>query len=476
MTPSKFAASLFLAAGIFAAGFTANRRPVSIASSDPVRQTPSYICPMHPSYKSDHPGDCPSCGMRLVRAEPGSAGAPGAVQVTAPTQQMIGIQTAEVRREAASHRLRTAGRVTVDEGRLYRLVAAADGWVRELGQNTTGAFVRKDQLLVSYYVRDLVATQQNFLYADQLNAQAEQQQANVAPQRASAGLNFRLALDALRSLGMTDLQIKELQKTRTAVPELRIYSPADGFVLARSISPEQRFDKGAELYRIGDISRLWVMADVFEKDREFLSPGALATVRYRGREFHARMSNALPQFDPQSRTLKTRFDVDNPGYVLRPEEFVDVEVHVEMPPAVTAPADAIVDSGRHKTVYVARANSFEPRLVTTGWRLGDRVEIIEGLQPGERVVVSGNFLIDSESRMQTAAETPKALPEAAGARDPVCGMKVDPNAPGAIQIRHGGKTYTFCSVKCRREFEGSAKRLVTEREPGGEDSGMRGPE
>lgn len=471
MTPSKFAAGLFLAAGIFAAGFSAHRIPASIASSDPVRPTLFYICPMHPGYKSDHAGDCPSCGMRLVRAEPGAAGAPGVVRVNAATQQLIGIQTTEVRREAASHRMRATGRVTVDEGRLYRLVAAADGWVRELGQNTTGVFVRKDQLLVSYYVRDLVATQQNFLYADQLNAQAEQQQANVVAQRASAGLNFRLALDALRSLGMTDLQITELQKTRTAISELRVYSPADGFVLSRSISPEQRFDKGTELYRIADISRLWVMADVFEKDREFLSPGARATVRYRGREFHARMSSALPQFDPQSRTLKTRFEIDNPGYLVRPEEFVDVEVHVQAPSAVTAPVDAIVDSGRRKTVYVARGNSFEPRLVKTGWRLGDRVEIIEGLQRGERVVVAGNFLIDSESRMQTAAETP-AVPEAAGARDPVCGMKVDPNASGAIQTRHGGKTDTFCSVKCRREFEESAKQFVTGKQPARDAGGM----
>src|SRR5947209_5208023 len=152
MTPRKFAAGVCLAAGIFAAGFMANQRPVQLASSESVRQTLSYVCPMHPNYKSDLPGDCPSCGMRLVRAEAGPIGATGVVRVNAATQQLIGIETAEVRRESVSHRMRTAGRIAVDEARLYRLLAAADGWVRELGQNTTGAFVRKDQLLVSYYV------------------------------------------------------------------------------------------------------------------------------------------------------------------------------------------------------------------------------------------------------------------------------------------------------------------------------------
>ena len=220
---------------------------------------------------------------------------------------------------------------------------------------------------------------------------------------------------------MSDLQIEEIHQTRTASPHVNIYSPVSGFVLARNVSPGQRFDKGTELYRIADISRVWVLTDIFEKDRQFLKPGAEATVLYQGRRLKARMSDALPQFDAQSRTLKTRFELDNPGYVLQPDMFVDVELDVEMPPAITVPADAVFDSGLRKTVFVDRGNgSFEARRVETGWRLGDRVEIVRGLMEGERVVAAANFLLDSESRMR-AVSAGIFDPET----DPVCGMEVD---------------------------------------------------
>ncbi len=130
--------------------------------------------------------------------------APGTIQISDAEQRLIGVRTAEVRRESLSHQLRVPGRVTFDDARLYRLVAAADGWVRELGQNTAGSFVKKDQVLASYYVRDLLSAQQNYLYAYQVSAQTQQAQANTVPQRATTGLNLRLALDGLRSIGMTD--------------------------------------------------------------------------------------------------------------------------------------------------------------------------------------------------------------------------------------------------------------------------------
>lgn len=427
-------------------------------------------------------------GEAVSRTESGTSGAPGMIQIGDAEQRLIGVRTAEVRRESFSHQLRVPGRVTFDDARLYRLVAAADGWVRELGQNTAGTFVKKEQVLASYYVRDLLSAQQNYLYAYQVSAQTQQAQANTVPQRASTGLNLRVALDGLRSIGMTDEQIKELERTQEAGSTMNVYAPADGFVLARSISPAQRFDKGAELYRIADLSHVWVMADVFEKDREFLKPNAMAIVRYRGRELHARMSDALPQFDPQTRTLKTRFELDNAGYALRPDMFVDVEVHVEMPADITVPADAVIDSGLRKTIYVARGNGlFEPRLVKTGWRLGDRVQVVEGLQPGESIVVSSNFLIDSESRMKRAATAPAAVPETAPVasqmpmagmgpvKDPVCGMNIDPKAPTTFKKEHGGKTYYFCSDNCKRSFEENPGKYASEKMSAQHKNEERGP-
>jgi len=471
MTPAKLAVSFCLAAGIFGAGYMANRQPAPVASSASIRQVLYYTCPMHPQYKSDHPGDAPCCGMRLEpvyagasgsKADPATFDPPGMVQVGAAQQQLIGVRTDVVARASSSSLLRVPGRIAADETCVYRLIAAADGWIRELGRNPAGTLVKQNEVLATYYVRDLAVSQQSYLYAVQTNAQVEQAPANAAPQRNSAALNVRMTLDALRGLGMSDPQIRELERTRDPGPEVRVYSPVTGFVLARNISPAQRFDKGTEMFRIADVGHVWVMTDIFEKDSEFVKPGALARVRYRGRELPARMSDALPQLDPQSRTLKTRFELDNPGYVFRPDMFVDVEIQVNMPSAITAPADAVIDTGRRKTVFVDRGNGFfEPRPVETGWRLSDRVQITKGLEPGEHIVVSGNFLIDSESRMRLTPVSAASMAEKTAAeKDPVCGMDVDSKDPKAIKTEHGGKTYYFCSDHCKKSFQADPGKYV----------------
>jgi Cu(I)/Ag(I) efflux system membrane fusion protein len=470
-TPGKVSAALCLLVLGFAAGYLANRHQAASASSSSSasRQVLYWACPMHPQYKSDHPGDAPCCGMRLepvyAAAKSIQAGVPevrGTVEVSAARQQLIGVRTDEVRRASIAHVLRVPGRIAVDDTRLYRLIAAADGWIRELGPNPAGAQVKQNQVLASYYVRDLLAAEQTYLYALQTSARLEPAQ---VPQRTPPTLNLRLALDTLRGLGMSDLQIEEMRQTQNPAGEVRVYSPAAGFVLARNVSPGQRFDKGTEMYRIADLGHVWVLADIFEKDRGFVQQGSRALLRYRGRRFEARMSDALPQFDPQTRTLKTRFELDNSGYLLRPDMFVDVEVEVNLPPAVTVPADAVIDSGLRKTVYIDRGRGFfEPRLVETGWRLGDRVQITRGLEPGERIVVGGNFLLDSESRMRLAAASTAPAPEkAAPEKDPVCGMEVDPKAPDAIKTEHHGKTYYFCSDHCKKSFEANPEKYLTKK-------------
>jgi RND family efflux transporter MFP subunit len=406
-----------------------------------------------------------------MRLEPVAAGgtqgkpqsalsAPGMLVVGSATQQLLGVHTEEVRRGSTAHVLRVPGRIAVDDQRLYRIIAAVDGWIVDLGPNTVGRFAKKDQLLASYYTRDLQATERLFLLSIPANEplQTQAKDFSQASIRTAGSANPQYPIDSLRGLGMSDLQIEEIHRTRAASPHVNIYSPASGFVLERNISPGQRFDKGTELYRIADISRLWVMTDVFEKDRQFLKPGAEATVLSRDRRLRARMSDALPRFDAQSRTLKTRFELDNPGYLLQPDMFVDVEIPVEMPPAITVPADAVFDSGLRKTVFVDRGRgNFEARRVETGWRLGGRVEIVKGLMEGERVVGAANFLLDSESRMRAVsagifnAET-----------DPVCGMEVDEKkaaAAGRTAV-HEGHTYYFCADECKKQFEAAPGKWI----------------
>jgi multidrug efflux pump subunit AcrA (membrane-fusion protein)/YHS domain-containing protein len=462
--PARITTVVFLVAGAFVAGNLTRRRTVP-ASATSSRRVLYWACPMHSEYKSDRSGDCPSCGMRLEAVYDGDAataggpsGRPGLIQVSAAKQQLIGVRTNVVERSSNASVLRVAGRIGVDDSRLYRLIAPNDGWVRELGTNPAGTFVKKDAILASYYVKDLVTTQQSYLYALDSYNQYEQKQLTNPLQRTTATVNLRQALDSLRSLGMPDGQVEELRRTHTAASELRLYSPVTGFVLARNLSPAQRFDKGAELYRIADLSHVWVTADIFEKDREFIAPGTRATVRYRGRELTARLSDALPQFDQQSRTLKTRFELDNSGNLLWPDMFVDVEIHVNMPAGITVPADAVIESGLRKTVYVASGDGFEPRTVKTGWRFGERVQIAEGLQSGERIVASGTFLIDSESRMRLASAGITAAPDRVAGKDPVCGMELDRAA--SIQSKYHGKSYVFCSLTCKKNFEAAPAKYV----------------
>lgn len=464
---AKIGAVLCLTAAAFVAGKLANRPPSASASLSSPRRILHWVCPMHPQYKSDRPGDAPCCGMRLepVYADSPTGAAPaalpaGAVEVGAAQQQLIGVRTATVERTPATHLLRVPGRIAVDEGRLHRIVAATDGWIRMLADNSAGTFVKENELLASYYVANLLAVQQSLLYTMR-TAGPLQREAQTGLQISASSLSLQNALDAARNLGMTELQLAELQRTKTMAQAIHIYSPITGFVIARNVSPSQRFEKGSELFRIADIGRVWAMADIFEKDREFVKPGAMAAVVYQGRRFPARMSNVLAQLDPQSRTLRSRFEVENSGGILRPDVFVDLEIQVRLPAAITAPADAVLDAGRRKTVFVARGNGvFEPRAVETGWRLGDRVEITKGLAAGESIVVSGNFLIDSESRMKP----PEAAPSAA-AKDPVCGMDVDPKAAGVLQAQHRGKTYYFCSGQCRTSFEGDSGKYAPEKRP-----------
>jgi multidrug efflux pump subunit AcrA (membrane-fusion protein) len=155
---------------------------------------------------------------------------------------------------------------------------------------------------------------------------------------------------------------------------------------------------------------VWILADVFEKDAQYIRPGQMARVTLAAgggamsAPMSARVSDILPQFDPNSRTFKVRLEMDNPGFALRPDMFVGVALAISLPSSVAVPADAVLDSGLKKTVFVDRGEgNFEPRQVETGWRFDDRVQIVRGLDPGERIVTSANFFLDSETRMQQAA-------------------------------------------------------------------------
>ncbi len=390
---------------------------------------------------------------------------PGTVRITPEKQQVIGVRTGVVEKAAVNHAIRTLGRVAPDEKRVYRLVAGTDGWIRETYDNDTGTLVQKDERLASFYSPLFRAAQLAYISLlssspdDRFHAGGRQA---LAPSQL-ASVSLQTYIDQLESLGMSQQQMKELSSTRQITDKVFILAPVTGFIIARNVSAGQRFDKGTEWYRIADLSRVWVLADLFRNEAEYVRPGmkVRVTIPETKKTLHAIVSTVLPQFDPTSRTLKVRLELDNPGFQLRPDMFMDVEIPITLPPAITVPVDAVLDSGLRKTVFVDRGKGFfEPREVETGWRVGNRVEIVKGLELGERIVISGNFLIDSESKLELAASGMQGTLS----KDPVCGVEVSvtKSEKARLKASYGGKTYYFDSEECKQQFNKSPDRYVKE--------------
>jgi Cu(I)/Ag(I) efflux system membrane fusion protein len=455
-----------------------------------------YVDPMHPAYRSDKPGIAPDCGMKLEPVFAGDVGNPppssalaqlpaGAVNIDGTTQRLMGIKIAPVERSGATRTIRVVGRVVPDDTRVYRINSGMDGFIRATFNDSVGVQVRKDQKLATYYAPEILAQASGFLAA---NARVPGSGGNDG----SRTIPFPGALskqgtgsiqgytDRLRNLGMGDAQIKRMAESGQLPASIDLVAPTDGFILARNISPGQHFVHDTEFYRIADLSRLWVLAEIYQQEAPYLRPGGMAKIALRdvGRQFPARITESLPQSEAGGGTVKLRLEVDNPTFTLRPDMLVDVEMPVRLPPAITVPLDALVDSGDRARVYVERGEGmFEPREVETGWRYGERVEIRRGVRPGERVVVAATFLVDSESRLKTPAPVPAPArttgrpasvpgPMAAAktVRDPSCGMTVDPAKAVAVgnTLAYNGSTYYFCSSKCKQAFQndplGSAGR------------------
>lgn len=451
MRPALFLSFAAVAVAAFLAGWYGHRGASPSAVGG--RRVLYYHDPMHPAYRSDKPGVAPDCGMPLEAVYEGQPAAaapplpPGSFEVTAGQRELLGVRTSLAEMAAEHQSLHLLGRVAAEDSRLYRVLAATDGWVRQIFDQSPGVLVRKNERLATIYSPEFLTAEQAYLYAlsalDRFQSDPKEVPAQIALSRA----NVQQARDNLRNLGMGEPQLEEMRRTRELSQEIGVYAPADGIVLSRSLSPGQRFEKGAELYRCADLGHLWILADVFENETLTIRPGQSASVRHNGRIWRATAGRALPLFDPATRTMKLRLELDNPDYLLRPDMFVDVDLPVDAGPSISVPADAVIDSGLRQVVYVEQAAGiFAARRVEAGSRYGDRVRILRGLEAGERVVTSGNFLLDSESRMRQPSLALTASP-----KDPVCGMAMD-GAKAAAHAVRDGQTYYFCSTSCRERF------------------------
>ncbi len=385
---------------------------------------------------------------------------PGTVTISQEKQQLIGVRTVPVERKPVHHTLRILGGVAEDETRVASVNATVEGWIIEAKPYPTWTFVKRNQVLAAFYSQEYLMVGAGLTYT--MTAKERQEAAakeGREPKYSALSVNLEEYKESLRNLGMGEAQIENLLRKRRFMERVEITAPMDGFLTVRNITTGSSFRNGDLLFRVSDLRRVWVLADTYEDEARYLKPGQEVRVIHPvlKKGFPARVSAALPQFDTKTRTLRVRLEMDNPGFVFKPGMFADVEIPLNLPPSLTVPSDALIDAGLARRVFVERGpGTFEPREVETGWRFGDRVEITRGLQPGERVVVSGTFLIDSESRLEkTAAGVAGTFVE-----DPVCGVQVSVRKAekNGLKAVSQGKNYYFHSAECRDRFMRSPER------------------
>jgi len=378
-----------------------------------------YQDPMHPWYKSDKPGIAPDCGMKLVPvyADEQQASAarplpPGAVQISPARQQLMGVTSALAEYRPIEKTIRTVGQVAIDESLLAHVHVRVSGWIQKVFVDYTWQPVTRGEALFTVYSPDLLATEQEYLLA----LRAHKSLGTSPYQEVSSGTESLLeaARRRLTLWDLTDAQIEQLEESGKAQHEFTFYAPASGYVMERKAFPNQYVTPDTELYKLVDLSRIWVQADVYEFEMPSVSLGQEATMTTEslpGTTFEGRVVFVYPDVKADTHTGTVRLELPNPELKLKPGLFVNVELHKSFGRQLTVPVDAVLDSGTRQLVFVDLGNGgFAPREVQVGERTQDYIAILRGLRAGERVVTRANFLIDSESSLRQSMEGMAGMP------------------------------------------------------------------
>ncbi len=366
-----------------------------------------WQCPMHPSYVSDRPGQCPICHMDLVkvREEGGTGAAPAGYSVVRASEEALrlaGVRTSIAVRDTVVRDVRAVGVVRADETRLHQVNTRVSGWVEELYVSFTGQSVRAGDPLLRLYSPELLASQEEYLRARDAARRLEDSPLEEARRGA------RELVDAARArLLLYDVPESLLEAIeRSGVPQhsVTLEAKASGYVTGKGIAAGARVEPGTTLFVIADLSRVWVEADVYEYEAPLVAHGAAAVVTLPydpAFRRETRVSYVYPTLDPATRTLRVRVELPNPDLALRPDMFADVEIRAQAATGVVIPDDAILDTGTRRIVFVeTEPGTFTPREVAVGIRGDGRAQVLSGVAEGEAVVVRANFLLDSESRIR----------------------------------------------------------------------------
>jgi membrane fusion protein, copper/silver efflux system len=423
-------------AGLFAADDSRNTGHANA----PTQTKTLYTCGMHPWIIEDHPGNCPICGMKLEPVHQQAAATTGErkilyykstmmpgetshkpardsmgmdmvpvyaseaadspeIAVDPVTIQDMNIQTTTVQRGPLRRVIRTVGTIDYNETALADVTTKFKGWIEKLDVDATGELVHRGEPLFSIYSPELYSAEVEYLLT--LNQSTNDPGAAVLRETAATKLKF---------FDISDGQIAELKKTGEPSKTLQILAPIDGFVIKKSVVQGQMVEAGMTLYQLADLGIVWVYAQIYEQDLPYIRLGQEAVVRLSSlpdREFRGRVTYVYPNVDEKTRTARVRLEFENPGYFLKPGMFVSVQITSELDSsALLVPDSAVLRSGEKNTVFVALpGGKFDPRTVVLGPEAEhDMYQVINGLEAGERVVTSGQFMLDSESQLREAIQ------------------------------------------------------------------------
>ena len=408
-----------------------------------------WTCTMHPSVHSKDPGKCPICSMDLVPVMKGGASGapptpaatpnkeaerkggdmqgmgsmpgmpgmkggdmkgaeekPGEFVVPVERQQQIGVTYATVETKRLNHSIRAVGRVVPETQRVWRVVSRTSAYVQELGVNAPGEIVKKDQVLMKLYSPELLTTQRELI--DLLKTR------DGTPKNThSAREDFQRLIESaerrLRLWNITDEQIAKIEQTRQAEESLPILSKVDGIVQSLPVTQGANIAMGSTLVEVADLSAVWVWGEFYQDELPMLRIGQEITVTsssYPGEQFKGLLTLVDPFIDDTKRTGRVRLDIQNPDLKLKPDMYVDLALEMDMGKSLVVPVSAVMPTGKRNIAFVDKGNGkLEPRFLELGGKYGDVYAVTSGLNEGERVVASANFLIDAESKIQGALKS-----------------------------------------------------------------------
>ena len=374
-----------------------------------------YTCSMHPFIIKEKPGVCPICGMELIKkidsaihtvAKPSGqlqkADLHEHVSLSEKQRVMANVATIEAKIETMNKEFNAVVIVQFNQTRQAKVTAWIAGRLEILYVNSIGAFVSKEKPVAEIYSPDLVASQQEYLLA--LKSREQLKSSPIASISQNGEGLVGSARQRLLLFGVKESQISELEKSGKPNIRIPIYSPFSGVVIEKMVQQGQYVNMGEALFSIADLSSVWVEMEIYENEVSNIHLGQQVEIRSQSlpdKPSTGRIAFIYPFLDPKTRTVKARVELANPGMRLKPEMFVNAIIRVPLSPSLVVPITAVMNTGKRQVVWVESSpGMFESRTVQLGQQSGEKVQILSGLQAGDKVAVSGGYLIDSESQLK----------------------------------------------------------------------------